>query len=501
MKKLAKPSMQWHNKLKWFAGACLFIWALSGALHPLMTWTGPKAVKFYPPKFGLSVEQATNIKQPLQDALATFPKSVVVKVLASENGAVIQATQSKYAARNYFSFDGNVMPKNFDVQHAAWLASYYTGHPQTDIGEIQFITEFSNEYPPVNRLLPVYRVSFPEQGNLVAFVYTETNALAGLTNGVKTKIQTVFRALHTWSWLDVWGFGRVLLVGLFMLSLIAMCVMGMALILAIPHRKIKDTKRRWHRIIAYVLWLPLLGWSASGFYHLLKAEYADNVSGIRLSHLAELKRFGSFPNENYFSEYANQPLNSISLVPGAESQTLLRLSYANQDKGQVSRVEKYQGRPSESGSRYLDFYSGNPVATSDKEQVQWLANGYTGYTSEQIEHVQIVTRFGPEYDFRNKRLPVWMVQYGDEFGTRVFVDPVTGVLVDQSRNVDRMESWSFSVLHKWNFLNGITGRQWRDILIVSTIFLSCFLAAVGLLIGRRKQRKQEAVIVAEELAS
>ena len=41
---------RWHRRLSLLAGVALLLWAASGLLHPLMSWTNPRAAAFAPPK-------------------------------------------------------------------------------------------------------------------------------------------------------------------------------------------------------------------------------------------------------------------------------------------------------------------------------------------------------------------------------------------------------------------------------------------------------------------
>jgi hypothetical protein len=58
----------------------------------------------------------------------------------------------------------------------------------------------------------------------------------------------------------------------------------------------------------------------------------------------------------------------------------------------------------------------------------------------------------------------------------VFVDTATGVLADISPNAAKAERWSFSYLHKWNFL-GMFGRN------VHNGVVSLFVMAILLMFG------------------
>ena len=82
--------------------------------------------------------------------------------------------------------------------------------------------------------------------------------------------------------------------------------------------------------------------------------------------------------------------------------------------------------------------------------------------------MEVVTRFGPDYDFRNKRLPVWRVDYGAPVKASVFVDTASGVLVDRVADREKPERLVFSLIHKWNFLFPI-GRLGLNIVVAAFV--------------------------------
>src|SRR5690606_19451164 len=104
--------------------------------------------------------------------------------------------------------------------------------------------------------------------NLTAFVHTELNALASLTNDTRTLQQTIFQTFHSWRWLDHVEPARVAVLLVLATALAAMCLTGMAMALTLPRRALGG-QRRWHRALAYGLWLPLLAFALSGLFHLL----------------------------------------------------------------------------------------------------------------------------------------------------------------------------------------------------------------------------------------
>ncbi len=495
--------IKWHNALGWWALAGILIWGLSAIAHPVMSWFGPQSVNFFPPRMALSPDNLPVLSAwSMRSEVLSGAK--VIKVVAGGSGPLIQVTRDKNQPREYFDLSTSSVLENQDVIQAQWLAAYYTGLSETDILEASFQTEFSEEYPPVNRLIPVYRVKFSDKAQTTAYIYTETGALASLSNTFKNNVQWVFQNLHTFRWLDRFEFGRVVVIVLWMLTLAATAVVGFALVLALKSRKINDSNRRYHRWLAYVLWLPLLAWSSSGFYHILQSSFVAPPMGIRLGDTVSITESFSIEGE-VLSELSQYAINDMSLVFSENDQAYWRASVSpRRSEKPVSRKQRYGGKPTEKKSVYIPTSgSGNETPLDDQRFVVGLAKRYADVDDEDIGAVSLVTRFGPNYDFRNKRLPVWKVELNDGSGTWMFIDPRTGILVDQSRTIDRAERWSFSLLHKWNYLTPFLGRQLRDVMMVITLILivlmSCF-GAVLLVKCRKKARKRvspEAVLLAD----
>lgn len=467
----------WHRRLAWVGGFVVLCWAVSGISHPVMAWFGPQAVKMFPPSARFSADALNALPAVLK--ANDVKEARVLKVVPTAESTLLQLTDSDTQPRRYFNLLSGAEQHGFDEQQARWLASYYTGRSTSDIESVEFVTAHSLEYPAVNRLLPVYRVQYRGTDALTAFVHTETAALASLNNRSKANIQTVFQQLHTWAWLEVTGHGRVLLIGLFMLTLFLMAAGGLSLLLLLKQRAIADARRRWHRLLGYLVFLPLLGWSASGFYHLLQSQYLEPVSGLRLGSAFSVEALAALE-----ADLPAAPLTALSIVPGPEGRLYYRAALAVDDEA-VSRSARFQGRGVEKGALYFDAARGESAGISDADVVQALVKQWRGDVA--VLSTEKLHRFGPDYDFRNKRLPVWQVSLDDAESRQLFLDPATGVLVDQSREIDRVERWVFSIFHKWNHLTGITGREGRDGLIVVILLLAILASALGMamLVARR----------------
>lgn len=481
-------SIKWHKKLAWFGAAAVFIWIISGFTHPLMSWLGPQSKSFFPPSMQMSANQLDNFSN-LIGQKSLLMQARVIKFVPSQQGPVLQLTLNEGQARQYIDIKSGKTLANFDQQQAIWLAQHYTGQTKANIQSVSFITEFSADYPWVNRLLPVYKINFND--GTQAYLHTETLALASLTNPTKNSLKAIFQQLHTFKWLDTLEYGRVILIALFMLTAMAFALTGLALVIKLKNRKVKDSARRNHRWLAYLLWLPLLGWSTSGFYHLIQASFIDQPSGLRLAQpLGDNLKLSS--NFNWLNELTGKKINSLSLVKNENGDLLYRVSFAIDKAKSISRVDKFKGQKTEKSALYINATTGQKLANySDMAQAKWRVAEYANITPAQIQQASLVTHYGPNYDFRNKRLPVWQFNLDNADKSIIFIDPVTNVVVDQSRRIDRAERWSFSVLHKWSHLTPFMGRFYRDVLIVFILFLigiSTTLGVVMLIKSKSKQR-------------
>ena len=491
---IRKKSFHWHLLFAWVAGFALLAFCISGITHPLLSWTGPQSSAFMPPRAVMKADQVNVINDILSKHNIT--NAIVVKLVPAQAGVVLQVTEHNDQARRYFDLNSFNELIDYDIKQAEWLARYYAlgGDPTVPVKEVHFQTEFDNSYTWVNRLLPVYKVTFDNDENLSTYVYTEINALAGLSNTYKTRLQAVFRNLHTWSWLNGVDNARILIMALLLLSIIAMTLTGIALVLLLKARKKMPLNSRIHRYLAYGLWLPLLMFSTSGFYHLLHYGFSDTHRGLQLGDSISLEQLKSAAE---IEALPQAPLNQISVVQH-EDQLAYRLSIApkprQHKKAQAAkgggehahhemsdketRNARFDGQPTEQGGLYYSVLSGKKIATNDQNVAIRIAAKQLNVDPTKFVDATLVKRFGLHYDFRNKRLPVWQVTFDSELGDMAFVDPATGILVDRLVDLDRYEGYSFSFLHKWNFLTPFIGRQVRD--IVMAILLLMIMLFVGL---------------------
>ncbi|MCG8670323.1 MAG: PepSY domain-containing protein [Pseudomonadales bacterium] len=494
---LIKWARQGHQSLAWLGAIALFTFVISALTHPIMVWTGPQSTRFMPPSMVVDKNQVAAVPQAIK--ASGIDQAIITKVVPSQGGPLLQITTSETQPRRYFSLDTLNELVDYDKEQAAWLARYYTGL-DTDIKSIEFITEFSETYPWVNRLIPVYKVTFASDENLSAYVYTETNALASLNNDWKRSLQSVFQALHTWSWLNEYSLLRVAILSLLLLALTALLLMGLVMMQGIKRKRFDSGARRWHRVTAWIVFLPLLGFSISGIYHLIQHEYGENLRGMRLGKPIALQNIPNNFNID-IDTISGQSLNSFSLISHDE-RLYFRTSLAREKSSksadhsahqhhspQKIRNQRFDGVSKEKSAIYIPVSNDSTPELNDSQLANHLVLNYLALPENHSTTIERITRFGPEYDFRNKRLPVWKITADTQRDDRIFVDPRTGILVDHLVDSQRYEGLSFSILHKWNFLRAFMDREQRDIIVVVVLVITFLLGVLGVVMKLKRKKK------------
>lgn len=527
--KTARWSYSKHQWLGLIGGISLLVWGLSGLTHIAMVLFGPQQAQFMPPAASVALEGARPIAATLAEQGIT--QTVAVKTVPAPGGNVLwQVTPASGTERRYFRpADGSEVTGG-DRAQAEFLARHYLATDRT-ITAATLQTEFDADYPWVNRLLPVWKLEFAGDDGLTAYVHTETSSLAAVNNTTKTRLQTVFRALHTWEWVPPgMDWLRVIVIALMVGSLLALALTGIAMLVTVRRNKRLPGARGWHRIAGYVLALPLIMFSASGIYHLIQSALVPQGSQLRMGQPVNVAS-GQWPVEADWALIAKgRDVASVALVEGAQGQPLYRIGLApkapmgggEHDHGPAKtgpdhdmaghdhaammaaeaktpttdaeiREARFAGIKPDGPAIYLDAATGNVVPTGDKDLARAIARRFTGAPDSAVTGVELITRFSHEYDFRNKRLPVWRVDYDAPVKASLFVDTGAGVLVDRVADAEKPERLVFSFIHKWNFLFPV-GRLGQNVVVgVFGLALIGFMAVLGLrmdLIRRLRARRQ-----------
>ena len=227
--KLKFYSYKFHKLLTYIGIIALLIYCLSAITHPIMAWFGPKQIQFRPPSISAQITEHHHIPEILKKY--DIQNAKIIKLIPSKNDEILlQVTEDLKQPRRYFDLKTQSELVDYDHQHAKFLGTYFTGKENNDIKSISFITEYNDEYAPINRLLPVYKIAYKTDDNLTAFIDTEINQLATLSNDLRSNMRVIFRNLHTLSFLDGFEILRVIISMVLILSLMAMLSTGVILL-------------------------------------------------------------------------------------------------------------------------------------------------------------------------------------------------------------------------------------------------------------------------------
>lgn len=516
----ARWSFSKHQWLGLVGGISLLVWGLSGLTHIAMVLFGPQQVQFMPPAASVALEGARPIAATLSEK--GIAEAVAVKTVPAAGGGVLwQVTGDPLSERRYFRPADGAEIAGGDKAQAEFIARHYLGTERA-LTSATLQTQFDADYPWVNRLLPVWKLEFAGDDRLTAYVHTETSSLAAVNNSTKAALQSVFRGLHTWEWVPPgMEWLRVTVIGVMVASLLALALTGVAMLVTVRRKKRQPGARGWHRFAGYVLALPLIMFATSGIYHLIQSALVPPQSNLAMGRPLKLAG-GQWPVEADWPLIAKgRDIASVALVEGAEGKPLYRVGLASpksamgggeHDHGPAKpaasehgmaghdhaammaaqaaanppttdaeiREARFAGIRPDGPAIYLDAATGAPVPAGDKDIARAIAARFTGAPESAITGMELVTRFSHEYDFRNKRLPVWRVDYGAPVSASIFVDTGAGVLVDRVTDAEKPERLVFSFIHKWNFLFPI-GRPSLNLVVGAFVVgLIGFMAVLGL---------------------
>jgi hypothetical protein len=457
--------IKWHRRLGWAAGIGVVVWGMSGLLHPVMTWTNPKPAAFMPPPLeSFAAPSFHSVQSALEKN--EIENVAGLRILKSGDAILMQVTQAERPEKIYVDLNNGKIVEDADKERAVFLARYYTGQQETPVKSARLITEFSNNYPYINRYLPAWEVTFERADNLAAYVETGADRLGSITDRRKVILQTLFQTIHTGNFLRYAEPLRLIVIGGLVSCVLLMAFLGVGLLFVIRRKKRAEGARRWHRALGFVVWIPLIMFPASGIFHLIKTSplfYEEvsvpvfAVSAVDIEQIPDVKN-----------------AEDVRLIPVQDGRAWWRVQAGEN----VQYSWGGQRLTNDSFARLMAgfFEPGAQVASSEK-----------------------ITMFSNEYGFAYKRLPVWRVSFEDASLPVLFIEPRTATLAARVNKTDASETWSFSNFHKWQFLDGFSHKMMghnfvshfiRDIIMIVFVLLSVISALAGMRILLKSAKKK-----------
>lgn len=493
---MRKKIYQVHRALSLIIAIPVLLWALSGFMHPLMTNIRPQvATQLLPP---VAIDSA-NIKTGLSEALQknrirSFSSFRLVHIdttwfyqvqlpdkkepvyLSAVNGKLLTAGDwlyAQYLARQFL--EGPASPDTTVAPAAAVPETGGTSHDCCDaatscvlngskgskVRDASLITSFDKEYKSINRLLPVYKVSFERADGVRVYVETTQDRFAFAMDNKRAVFDTVFRMLHTWDWLDLFGKGKLALIFLIASLACFTTILGVYIFFTTRSKRSNGNgmvkARRWHRYTAIVAALFTLMWTFSGAYHAL-AKLKDDTRD-RYFVADTFAAAGLDFSIRELSAIVRAPVNNISLV--------------KMDSGLYWQVY------TKSGIQYVHTGDQTLLPKGDERYAAFLATQFSGRPAQEIWAITPVTKFTDEYNFTDKRLPVWRVAYNTGKHERYYVETRSGKLSVRVDDGELVEGYSFALFHKHHFMDW-GGKSVRDLSTMVWALVQVLMVSVGL---------------------
>jgi hypothetical protein len=460
-----KRFYKWHRILGLIALVPVMMWTLSGMLHPLMSnWLRPSiANEVFKPlalaqlKPELTIRQVLNARQinnVRNFGLINFNQHTYYQVLMPDS------TYRYFSANN-----AQVLPDG-DKQYAIYLARYFAGDQKSKLVSVTLQKQFDDVYQPINRLLPVWKISFLRPDGMDVYIETAQSRMGTFNNNTRKAFLSLFRQFHIWGFLAVWGESFRISVLLVLVSTMVFTLISGLIIYGLLWNRFKaiTAKRkqsgfpekrfvhRFHRQLGIIVSFLMLTFTVSAFFHL--AVKMHNQQG-------EVEAYTQLVRSNDL-KYSNLTLPVVDTV-------VKRMALAV-----INQKSYYQITTKSKQTLYFNTQTGMELTNGDQQYATWLANYYRNTPNAYPKSISLIKQFTTEYGFINKRLPVEKVSYAQHEDW--YIETSSGKLATKVAGIDRAEGFSFIFLHKFF---GITwaGKNIRDIVSMLAAF-GIFVAAL-----------------------
>ena len=492
---------RWHRTLGLLTLLPVIMWTLSGLSHPLMSnWLRP------------AIAHETVPTPPLRPEALAVPVAQVLSqnhLAAIQNLRVVQLRQQPYyqvadyrGRLRYFSAaTGQELPGG-DRAYAEAVARYLLADSASAVAGAERLTRYSGEYKFINRLLPVWKISFARPDGMAVFVETGQSRLGTFNNRARARFLWVFGMLHNWDFLD--ALPRPLHLGIMLVftTIIWLSALSGLVIYGFGRKKLRQPRaahdrvgwlRRRHRTLGLWVAFVTFTFALSASYHLVQKFTPDRREAVaRVSAFAASEL--TWPLTEALPGAAPVTRVSLARVGGQPYYRLVSQGAAGKPTVQYRGTRDGAALPggemryaAELGQEFMRALHGHPAPASatgaaedgalpdccapptpEAETAATIgapapAGGVGGLAPAlaSLGSPELVTKFTGEYGFVNKRLPVLKLRYGGPGHPALYVEPATGRLAALVTDGARREGLSFAVLHKF-FLMDWAGKNIRD---------------------------------------
>ncbi|WP_432723775.1 PepSY domain-containing protein [Jeongeupia wiesaeckerbachi] len=463
--RLVATLTRWHRLLALPAGIAVLLWGLSGVMHPIMSALSPQPQRPAP---------AT----PLPAGFAPMPPALnaparELKLTMFGDRPAWQWLTADGRVRHWADAQTGREIADADRIEAERLARAFAGDASSPVARITPISSFGGDYPAMNKILPVWRVEFARGDGLTAFVDTGEARLSTLTNDSKRVLSGAFVLLHSWAWANepLRLTGITVLLGCGLLTVVGGLTLWLLRLRAATLKPGQPRLRRWHRGVGVGVGVAGVLLIGSGLVHLYFSRAQAPAQPAPL--LTAIPALTEVPD-------GAQRLSAVQF--GDHGAWLIAAAPAGSGGGEH---QHHHAAAADALPRYW-----NGLADIDLAQQHALTLAErAGAPAGQAATISLVTQFGGEYGFFQKRLPVYRVDYAVPGKPSYYVEPATGAFSARIDDRDRLEGNVFAYLHKWHWLDGL-GKMPRDIILAGFAAANAFAAALGLTLWWRRRRSR-----------
>lgn len=503
IKKIKQHMYKWHRAIGLITIIPVIFWTLSGLMHPFMA-------HFFKPQIAHEkLEQQIINKNQLHFSIQEVLKQNFINDF--KNFRIVQFNNSTYYQVKmipgdllYFDTSNAKKLENGDQKYAEWLSRYFLDDQKSDIKKSEIVTEFNSQYKYVNRYLPVYKLSFDRTDAMEVYVETSSSKLATFNPVSRQWFIWFFDTFHNWSFIDAISNNSIRIITMILLlSIIGFSALSGILIYGLLWKQFKKTDslqpkkglRKYHRQIGIWISLFTLTFAFSGAYHATTKWEPYTLSQMIYEPTFETKEIPGANNKVDLDWNRFQNMSIITLNDTAYYRCQLAEKETKRFKKPKSDSKWNKKEDTKSEVLYINATTNKIAPNLDLEYAEFLAYYFTdgapkasccemidtseddsqpSFENIKLLESKVLNDFeSREYGFVNKRLPVVKLAYDTPEKTTYFIETSTSRLAAVINNSDRVEGYSFAILHKFLFMDW-AGKNIRD--------LSMVLAALTILV-------------------
>lgn len=460
-----KTLYKYHRKIGILIMIPVFLWVISGLMHPFMSnWFRPEIAKTYLRPMAIDQSQIQYTLRQVADKnkIEIFKNANFISL----NNQLVYQFHFNHDSLVYVNASTGEIIKNAELGYAEELARTFLEDNTAEITSFEKVTEFTTEYREINRLLPVWKVSFDRPDGMTLYIHTASSRLGTFNNTYRKWHVRIFNWFHNWGFIPGPYWLRVLLVGFFSAFIFVVSLLGLV-IYGVNWKKFKKIKvvekrqlkrRRLHRRTGIIFSVFMLLFSFSGSYHVwIKVDPDDRRCFYDESDI---------PKMNLVSETLPSSLVNFS-VHNMDGLIYYRYVIATEKGKKV---------------QFINAQTGIELENGEQEYAKHLAQRFS--TLKTVTEISGVFSFKGEYGFVNKRLPVQKVVFHTPNNDTYYIETKTGKLAAKVDDVARTEGYSFAVFHKFHFIDGM-GKSTRDFIVMLGALSLVIIAWFGWRIRRK----------------